>query len=76
MSLRINRRKDEAPYYLDLSMPNHTQLSTAVKGRDVLHDDRMKRRSFFRQQLGYALVVLGLLVLTFAALFVIAEAVR
>jgi hypothetical protein len=53
--------------------PNHAQMSTAVKGRDVLHG-RRQRKSFRRQEALYAFLVAGLLVLTIGSLFVIAEA--
>lgn len=77
--LRPNRRKNEAPYYLattDYFEPNHAQLSTAVKGHDVLHDERRKRRAFWKQEIVYGLLVLVLLILTFGSLFIIAAAIR
>ena len=55
--------------------PNHAQLSSAVKGRDLLND-RRQRRSFRRQEILYGLLVAGLLILVFVSMFVIAEAVR
>lgn len=74
-----NRRKDHAPYYLattDYFEPNHAQLSTAVKGRDVLNEQRRKRRAFWGQEVLYGLLVLFILVAVFAALFVIAAVVE
>lgn len=75
--LRINRRKDECPYYLSEEgkryyEPNHAQLITAVKGRDQYHRIRPKRTPL--QQFGYAVLVLILLIASFGSLFVIAEA--
>jgi hypothetical protein len=79
MSLQPNRRKNEAPYYLcetDYFPPNPTQIRSALKGRDVIHDQRQKRGAFWRQELLYGLLVLVLLILTFGALFIIAEAIK
>lgn len=56
--------------------PNHAQLSTAVKGNDPRHQIRIKRRPYWLIQFGYALMVLFILIVSFAALFIIAEALR
>ena len=56
--------------------PNHAQLSTAVKGGDRYYRIRPKRRSFWLQQFGYAVLVLIILIAAFGSLFVIAEALR
>jgi hypothetical protein len=56
--------------------PNHSQLSTAVKGADRHYRIRIKNRPFWLQQFGYAVMVVIILILAFAALAVIAEVLR
>jgi len=78
---RPNRRKNEPPYYLsdegkEYHDPNHAQMISAVKGGDKYHRIRPTRTPFWLQQLGYAVMVLVLLILAFGSLFVIAEALN
>jgi hypothetical protein len=51
-------------------------MSKAVMGHDHKHRIRPKRTPFWLYQLGYALLVLIILIASFASLFVIAEALR
>jgi hypothetical protein len=77
--LRPNRRKNAAPYYLCTEKyfpPNAMQVSSAVKGRDVLHEQRKKRRAFWKQEFLYGLLVLAILIIAFGSLFIIAAAIR
>lgn len=77
--LKINRRKNHAPYYFadgtEPHRPNYLQMSTALKGRDVLHDERQKRKSFWLE-VRYGILVVVILIAAIAAMFIIAEAVR
>lgn len=54
--------------------PNHAQMITAVKPGDRYYRIRRKRAPFWLQQLAYAVMVLILLIASFAGVFVIAEA--
>jgi hypothetical protein len=73
--LRENRRQTGAPYYLDLDTPTAIQMKSVVKGNDR-YKIRPKRPWLWLQQFGYALLVLVLLIVSFGALFIIAEALR
>lgn len=55
---------------------NHAQLSATVKGADKNYRIKVRRRSFWLVQFGYALLVLVILIVSFASLFIIAEALR
>jgi hypothetical protein len=77
--LKPNRRKNEAPFYLCAEKyfePNTTQIRSAVKGRDVMHDQRQKRGTFWTREFLYGLLVLAILITAFGALFIIAAAIR
>jgi hypothetical protein len=79
IELRPNRRKNEAPYYLcttDYFPPNATQIRSAVKGRDVIHDQRQKRGLFWNREVLYGILVFAILIIAFGSLFIIAAAIR
>jgi len=73
---RPNRRKSEPPFYLCTEKyfpPNAMQISSAVKGHDIAHEQRRRRRAFWKQEFLYGLLVLALLIIAFGSLFIIAE---
>jgi hypothetical protein len=55
--------------------PRNTHMKNVVKGSDPYYRIG-PRRPFWLYQLGYAVLVLILLIASFASLFVIAEALR
>jgi len=60
----------------DRYAPHETYMKNVVKGGDRYYRIRPKRRSFWLQQFGYAVMVLFILLAAFGSLFVIAEALR
>jgi len=66
------------PYYLcttEYFPPNHSQMATAIKGRDVLHEARRKRMPWWLRTMLNAIAFLFLLVAFFGAMFLIASVV-
>lgn len=58
----------------EICEPNKLQIANAARVKDAYRV--RKRRPLWITELGYALMVLVLLILSFSALFIIAEALR
>lgn len=76
MSLKLNIRANECPYYLDLSAPTAVQMKSVVKGHDPNHRIGRKRSSFWAREISYAVLVLVLLIAAFGSFLVIAVFAR
>lgn len=74
--LRLNRRTNECPYYLDLSAPTAVQMKSVVKGHDLNYQIGRKRSSFWTREISYAALVLVLLIAAFGSFVVIAVVAR